>query len=1520
MEEDVHQQQDPGRPKQIFRRNQAPILIHLPMTIGRRAELRSLIRRHGGDTTERVAKAHINIIDTEKAEAAASARESFRAAAILPTPVTSVGPNWITDSVKMGVWQNTRNPAYDPIAQIDDAARREKKRTEQHTAHVRRQAHMNAKEATVDPTLDLPHQRLRGAPRGKVFYTVQDAHNILEHIMHTKQTLGGLKLGEELAAKYPSHSAHSYQSWLRDNLEKGYCLRAKMQQYRETNVNPIKIPARLKVDHERYIGEDLDPAQRRPTPASRPSPPPQGHRRADDGATEEDIDDHTDDEDPIITSSARSRRDEPQPSRASPRPQPTLRGYQPHGIIDAFNEDYEERRQAHQRRSQRGQIEAREESRPVDGWPEEDTVAVSQPISLVSRESEPRDGPAEAEVHEDSDIRDISQDGGSARPAAPHFTKQHRGAIVHVFVTALNSHGDVDRETLTQHGRYDLLAFLRDDWYEGRLDDSLDGFLQAYGSFSLEQVKDHVTRNLPHYLPAALTFWLFLQGTQHAAAIDQLLAAASREPSASPEALLVPLEDAPSGMQSGDRARAGTPDLPPSPMANASIPVIPSNAVAASSLPEDELGLEMEVGAESVVSGRPRSPADREHSAPLEHTTPLEQVVSGHLGPPAAVVAEHGQDVAEISETPFAEAEKLELDSSIHQETSEPSAAEPERDVSVHVEVSTTDAQKRQEVGSGGSGPLRAATADYSPVANHHGDIPAMYQEMGLDNTDDVGEVSVVSEHAESGHAGSSPPSPMRTESGERRRQSSEAARRASPEQRAISAEASAAGGVAIELASGSQSDMISPIEVSGRPTQLRHARSPSVEVNLTKLRKDVHQRKFGRKFPFGASLEKSRELAAEKQADHRGSAPAQQSRGQQAAISSPETRAQSSPRLVRPVAADATRSPRPQLATTTPSRETSRVRRPVGPPTVAAGPSATDVRHSVATERNISRESSERVPRPRDTSLAGRSASASIRPVLQGDLGTAEVATTEVPVMAAGAANRQGALHDEDEVRTPASRVERNTSDRPAEPDEYEPAHSSNLRIGRRPPMDGIARAEGRRIASARTAPIGNSLGLARDPTRRIVTESRGALPPRSGLHSANHPQAEHSTLEAEITKAHYRLALLELCHRFGFTSLPQLRPFVDPRGDLKRTTARLQRHFDGLASEYGCPREDIVALVRQYDGKLFKVQQMLDGTENLATPTPRKSSDHTGGADRSGGPHMVSKARWEEPPGRSGIERDERPPRRPRSPEPDAELDSSHRPRPIFPGPEKGSRHDPVRDQQEDDAESEVSVRRAHSAKAMLPLQRSSSRLHLHTTSYRDGFRDDAQDGATDHAQEERAGAERLVTAAASRSHHLHEDGHDRFDERGGEQIWANVFDGRSWPTSASSRRSRMAPHIYQSAGERRLPVQVRQRREISFAQTPPPARRFLVPRPRVDGRYGGAQRVADDPADVYLDQGELYEVGDGESMSIADTDSLQMSPVQLAHTTSRQVLRQPRIRSPEVEDRHQGQRLHKRARHYL
>jgi hypothetical protein len=253
-------------------------------------------------------------------------------------------------------------------------------------------------------------------------YNTLDQHNIVEHLAVTKQRWAGSKISEELVAKYGRHTRYSYQSYLRDNLEKGALLRLRAEEYMRTGENPIKITPRLRMvgGSGHHVGDSHFNAP----PPPRQTVAVREHDGQDEGGFEDDEEGEEDD-DPIMNSSGEpsGRTQRPQatmtsdPSASNGRlnhlgafaPRGNLRGYRPHGTISHLDEEMQRRREEAEQElradeeARLAEVREREESRPADA--SEDEVGEAQPQTQEQEGSEDRnedEGPVAANEAEES--------------------------------------------------------------------------------------------------------------------------------------------------------------------------------------------------------------------------------------------------------------------------------------------------------------------------------------------------------------------------------------------------------------------------------------------------------------------------------------------------------------------------------------------------------------------------------------------------------------------------------------------------------------------------------------------------------------------------------------------------------------------------------------------------------------------------------------------------------------------------------------------------------------------------------------------------------------------------------------------------------------------------------------------------------------------------------------------------------------------------------------------------------------
>lgn len=151
-----------GRPNIFWRSDVGrPLSIHLPLKLPDRANLSTAVRRHGGALDDRFAKSDIVVIDTDTAATSAQSRELFRAARALPQPLPCVAASWITDSVRVGIAQNVRNPAYDPVHLLDVLEQKEARKKRAQELHDQRLAALMRKEVARDAGMAKVHSASR---------------------------------------------------------------------------------------------------------------------------------------------------------------------------------------------------------------------------------------------------------------------------------------------------------------------------------------------------------------------------------------------------------------------------------------------------------------------------------------------------------------------------------------------------------------------------------------------------------------------------------------------------------------------------------------------------------------------------------------------------------------------------------------------------------------------------------------------------------------------------------------------------------------------------------------------------------------------------------------------------------------------------------------------------------------------------------------------------------------------------------------------------------------------------------------------------------------------------------------------------------------------------------------------------------------------------------------------------------------------------------------------------------------
>lgn len=1048
---------------------------------------------------DRVAKAHINVIDTQNICHAESARDSFRAARSLPNPIPCVGPDWLTDSLKFAVVQNTRREVYDPIRQLEEAAQKERQNKKQQQLNDLRQLHTMQRVSGSDPQLALGQQQQRIGQRSKVRYTPRDNYNILEQLLVTRNTHGGLKLAEELAAKYPHHTKHSYQSYLRDNYENNVNFRAKLHQYRETGINPIKFPAALKVA-DRHIGEDV--ASVRPAIGRQEVPSHPRRDKVDNG--EESFEDDNEPrgetngakegsiqfqngaiveadckgEEPIAASSTQSAKDEA-PARMRPSRLPPMPGYRPHGTVNHLNEDYEESvRQQEERLAQ-----VREESRPPDDSTKHKSLQMSQ-MSLPN-----------ASLQADSFC--------GQRP----FTKNEKQFVLDLLVAHLNEKNIEDPAMLSPHIRKELWKSLSQDWDDGLIDATLRAKLsENTGRIlrSFDEVATHIAGNIAKYFEAGMTKWMWLRDdrpndadARHADDVNGDCSAATKQTPVeenSSKSSALSIASSVNGINGNTGREEGDPLAP----LQSSPTNLRSSEAAVKASPNKS-------HSQTALSG---SPTDRNDAGAKEVTGQAKMALR------SVEVLYEDLETPKLSNTPSAVGGNDTL----------------------HDDVSSRLVQSQFIV-------IQATAASSAP--NSH---------RGNESMVDA----------------------------------------ALPRGQQIT-------GAVADTFNAHDAVVNEEVRAETHETTKRRIRSSSVEVDPQQLHRNLHQKKYGFKYPFGPRDARSREALCNHQlGENKGTLNANDSRqdgsSTNVAISGRANHRQRASDLHKSSTSSASTAlaqrPSPQVGLQRPVISSDGAHVAVDTPspgfisgrTRATSPPSHGVSPAMTTAGQNNRDhasmvnfgSFSNVAEPRRQWSEGRCISAPANGSIvaavptdgndEGDFGS----TTSAPQAEASFAGRS----QHEGLRDRA------------------PSHSSNLG----PATSRRVKEEGNpqyRLSSRAGTVIQHT------SERRMPFDSDDRRRPTSAQCNVSRSAVEKSTIDLELAKTQYRLALLQLCKRFGFTTLSQLRPFLDARGSLKKTSARLQRHFDGLASEYGWTRESIIALVRECDGKLLRVQKRLDEEE---------------------------------------------------------------------------------------------------------------------------------------------------------------------------------------------------------------------------------------------------------------------------------------------------------------------------------
>ncbi|PWN19735.1 hypothetical protein BCV69DRAFT_294463 [Microstroma glucosiphilum] len=479
--------------------------LHLPLYLPDRAALRTQVNRHGG-IEERVAKSDVIIIDTETPLNSSKSRELFRQARGLPRPLPCVAVAWITDSIRAGVAQNVRNAVYDPIHLLEELDKKEERKRRVQEVNDLRQAAMMRSEVLRNPGAADLHEVVR-LP-GKNMYNTLDQHNIVEHLAVTKQRWAGSKVSEELVAKYGRHTRYSYQSYLRDNLEKGALLRLRAEEYMRTGENPIKITPRLRMvgGSGHHVGDSHSNA----APPPRQTVAVREHNGQDDGGFEDDNEGEEED-DPIMNSSGEpSGRTQRPPgtinsdsSASNGRlnhlgafaPRGNLRGYRPHGTISHLDEEMQRRREEAEQELQAeeearlAEVQEREESRPADASEDEDEEAQSQ--------AQDEEGSENQQEHEDPGAADEAEESRFS-PSDKHLLAM---MVMNVLKRAIHegtlSEDDIDGEGDAALGYLESRATMEKGQ---RLWHTIE---TKHPHHSADQWADHYWRWIGRYIEAA---------------------------------------------------------------------------------------------------------------------------------------------------------------------------------------------------------------------------------------------------------------------------------------------------------------------------------------------------------------------------------------------------------------------------------------------------------------------------------------------------------------------------------------------------------------------------------------------------------------------------------------------------------------------------------------------------------------------------------------------------------------------------------------------------------------------------------------------------------------------------------------------------------------------------------------------------------------------------------------------------------------------------------------------------------
>lgn len=1044
--------------KPFQREDGTQLVVYLPLNLEERPTLASRVRKAGGDVTDRIAKASIAVIDTTKFSRLGEAREQFRQAQALPTPLPCVGPNWLSDSLKTQLAQNPRNPAYDPLAQITDVEKKEKRKGSP--------------------------ERMKRSAHERNFYTAQDRRDILEHLMVTKNPFGGRRNAQELEAKYPRHSWMSYQSYLRDNLDNGACLRAKLMEYQRTGKNPVILPARLRVAPNKFVGEAVAPRS---------------------------------------------------PSSDSDTSVASVRSNEAHGVDENAESAHEDVADHHG---------AQQESQDDIDDPILDSSARVRNGSAVVDAGARRSGSvgSESSMHSNS---------GTTPQNAAEFADEEKKFLSYAVKSALEDHlqclspGESDSETVDHLHRTAwesgiISEYVRAMWYSS-------GFARTHKPWDI--VCEHLNKNREHYSRAAeLLMCLGDSPDRHIQPDVPRSEKGESHASKTFSGLLGPV------VLNVEDQQGETQSLPSSGRQNE--PVASSAEVNRRSPPKHSHQKHDEEGSGQFTSRTSDRFDDIE--ADLDQSGTREQLKAdgariaikrNHVLPGAAIVPGR----------PAADEVNVGLSG-------------PNRDIAYGEDSS----HRRRDLSpptTGIDGPL---------------DVEA---ELSRSSGCQPGSTNEARPRSESSPVGANPQANHTPES-QRRLQPRPVCSEDSP----------------IEAASTEQARM-------------RKAGSHEhfVDVEKKLLNKALTKKKYGHKADAGLIYDNqarspSRRDSKPAQSVQLHDTPRRQEKRRAVHTAMPQAAGAQYASRYSPSDSDV------DVTSLGRSRIDETVRRMSSAEPLTEGPSREGTfEGATPVDQNDTPMYCPASPGPsRQRTVAVHSNYTPIANVETTGFGgkTRTMPSESAPTHQQAQSSRRPSALDPSKSAMFDATISRRSAHFSGREEEV----SSTSRHHQRQQRLDLSRyeysPEGKiveEIRSRRRHGSGAATTSAYDTSnsRRDIDHGRSAAAFRGGESSttprdiSTTSRAHRSAIDLELAKVQYKASVLKLCKAWGFSSMQQLKPFLTPaNGDIKRTTARLQRHFDGLASEYNTTRENVIEVVRACEGRLLQAEKRLEEECEEAEP----------------------------------------------------------------------------------------------------------------------------------------------------------------------------------------------------------------------------------------------------------------------------------------------------------------------------